>query len=381
MKIVFISNFYNHHQVPLCRSLNKYCDSFYFISTEAVPERRIELGYRDLSDSFVVNYFENSLKCSQLIYDADVVLVGSAPNKLIKERLKHGKLVLYYSERLYKKKNVSLFEIPIRTIKYFLEKGRYRNCYLLCASAFTSFDYSKTHTFIDKAYKWGYFPETIKNNTNILLSEKNRNEILWVGRLIEWKHPEFVLFASKKLKDEGFNFKVKIIGTGDLDKYLKELADKLELTDYVSFIGSVPFNSVRNYMDKAGIFLFTSDRNEGWGAVLNEAMNSACSVIVSDEIGSVPYLIENKKNGLIFHSKKIDELCSCMRKLLKNPEKQVELGMAAYNTIINEWNAEIAAERLLSLCNHLLNKEYCTNVFDSGLCSKAEIITDNWFKV
>ena len=34
-------------------------------------------------------------------------------------------------------------------------------------------------------------------------------------------------------------------------------------------------------MEKADIFLFTSDRREGWGAVANEAMNSACALVVS----------------------------------------------------------------------------------------------------
>jgi glycosyltransferase involved in cell wall biosynthesis len=45
------------------------------------------------------------------------------------------------------------------------------------------------------------------------------------------------------------------------------------------------------------VFIFTSDRNEGWGAVLNEAMGSGCAVVAADLIGSVPYLIEHKKMG------------------------------------------------------------------------------------
>ena len=55
-------------------------------------------------------------------------------------------------------------------------------------------------------------------------------------------------------------------------------------------------------MEKTGIFLFTSDRQEGWGAVLNEAMNSGCAVVASHLIGAVPFLKKKKKNGLVYSS-------------------------------------------------------------------------------
>ena len=45
----------------------------------------------------------------------------------------------------------------------------------------------------------------------------------------------------------------------------------------------------------------TSNQEEGWGVVVNEAMNSGCVVIGSNLAGSVPYLIENGKNGLIYN--------------------------------------------------------------------------------
>ena len=49
-------------------------------------------------------------------------------------------------------------------------------------------------------------------------------------------------------------------------------------------------------MEKSEIFLFTSDKGEGWGAVLNESMNSACAVVASHAIGSVPFLLKDGEN-------------------------------------------------------------------------------------
>lgn len=64
-----------------------------------------------------------------------------------------------YSERIFKIKPPK-YQMPLRAIKYWLYKGRFSNMYLLCASAFTYADYAQTKTFINRGYKWGYFPET-----------------------------------------------------------------------------------------------------------------------------------------------------------------------------------------------------------------------------
>ena len=52
---------------------------------------------------------------------------------------------------------------------------------------------------------------------------------------------------------------------------------------------------------------------------------------------------------------------------------------SAYETIINEWNAENAAKKLIELLTKLLNGENVETLFESGVCSKAKILKDNWF--
>ena len=91
---------------------------------------------------------------------------------------------------------------------------------------------------------------------------------------------------------------------------------KYHLQNCVSLCGSLSPEKVREYMVKSQIFLFTSDYNEGWGAVLNEAMNSACAVIASHAIGSVPFLINNKKNGLIYQNGQMEDLYRKVKVLL-----------------------------------------------------------------
>ncbi|MBQ7562050.1 MAG: glycosyltransferase family 4 protein, partial [Synergistaceae bacterium] len=122
------------------------------------------------------------------------------------------------------------------------------------------------------------------------------------------------------------------------------------------------------------IFIFTSDKGEGWGAVLNESMTSACAVVAGIKIGSAPYVINDGQNGLLFNDRDIQDLARKVKELLINPGKISRLGRAAYNTIINEWNAENAAKKFVKLADSIMAGQNFKNLFSEGVCSTAPVI-------
>lgn len=379
MRFVFLSNFFNHHQVGVSRKLYAILNGKYsFIETKPMDDDRVILGYECFKDEYIDNYYQHKEKCDSLINKADVILLGSAPQSLIMTKLKGGSLVFFYTERIYKFPP-KWYETPVRAIKYWYQKGRYQNMYLLCSSAYTAADYHRTRTFENRAYKWGYFPEMRKYDIDLLLEKKQKTNILWVGRFLEWKHPDDVLRIAKKLKEAGYAFEIQIGGAGEMEQQLKQMVKELQIEDCVGFLGAIPSYNVRSYMESAGIYLFTSDRQEGWGAVLNEAMNSGCAVVASHAIGSVPYLLKHNENGLVYHSGNVEELYERLTYLLDNPKEQERLGKAAYETIVCEWNAEVAAERLVNLSEHLLLGEKYPDLYKTGPCSRAGILVDDWF--
>ena len=378
MEAVFLSNFYNHHQMPLSRSFYQMlCDHYLFVETAPMDAERRQMGYQKFEEPFVCQFGDCPKACMDRISQADVVIFGSAPEKLIRERLKKGKLVFQYSERIYKIPP-KWYEMPARAAKYYLNRGRFQNCYLLCASAFASQDYNRTKTYPNRMYRWGYFPETKHYRLEELFAGKNRHKILWVGRFLDWKHPDDALLVAERLKKEGYAFQMEFAGTGVMESRLRDMTASMGLDDCVSFLGPVPSNQVRHLMEQVGIFLFTSDRYEGWGAVLNESMNSGCAVVASHAIGSVPYLMKHNENGLIYKSGDVDGIYQNVKYLLDNPGEQERLGCAAYETITGLWNAEVAAQRLMTLSEHLLAGEKYPDLFDEGPCSKAGIVRDEW---
>ena len=383
MNIVFVSNYYNHHKSALSAALSKETGGqFVFIQTMTMEHERVNMGWGTDLPEYVINSYtdkKNYNKCIQLINDADVVITGSAPEKMIRKRIRDNKLTFRYSERIYKNR-LKLLQLPLRFIKYHWNNAFSTNTYMLCASAYAAGDYAKTGNFINKTYKWGYFPE-VKRYDDIgqLLASKKRASILWAGRLIELKHPDASIEIARRLKEEGYSFSLNIIGNGILEEKLKKMIENYNLCGCVNMLGAMKPEQVREYMEKSEIFLFTSDRNEGWGAVLNESMNSACVVVASHTIGSVPFLIEDGKNGFIYKSGDLDSLYTAVKWLLEHHDEGKTISERAYNTLLSEWNAENAARKFVFLAKQIINSEKKQNVFVNGICSKAEKMKDNWF--
>ena len=365
LKFVFVSNYLNHHQIPFCRArYERTGGSFAFLQTEPMEEERIRMGWNDeVKEPYLKLYYESPKECADEILNADVVLFGGTDEEsYVQERLKSGKVLFRYSERLYKTgqwKAVS----PRGLRKKYLDHGRYRKSpvYLLCAGAYVPSDFSIIRAYPGKMFCWGYFPEFRREDVNELMSNKGfltedgrrLPYILWSGRMIDWKHPELVLKTAKHLKDQGLAFHLDVIGGGAMEAEIKEMAAGLGLGDEVSFPGFMKPGEVRERMERANVYLITSDRQEGWGAVANEAMNSGCAVIADHMIGATPYLIRQGMNGLMFRDGDQKMLFEMAEDLIRNPEKCESLGRNAYETIRSTWNAENAAERLCGLIEEL----------------------------
>ena len=242
---------------------------------------------------------------------------------------------------------------------------------MLCASAYTAGGFALVGAYLQKTYKWGYFPENKVYELSNLMGNKKNNKpsLLWVGRFLDWKHPEKAILTARWLRDQGYDFSLDMIGTGIMLESISSMIRKYNLDSHVKLRGSMSPNEVRNYMEKANIFLFTSDYNEGWGAVLNESMNSGCAVVASDAIGSVPFMIYNNYNGLIYKNNHLATLFDQVKLLMDAPDLCNAMGTNAYETVEQTWNAKTAATRLLEFSNELLNQKLLT--FHEGPLSIA----------
>lgn len=248
---------------------------------------------------------------------------------------------------------------------------------MLAASAYTREDVNAVGAYKNKVFKWGYFTKVedfpLETAANFGVSSgETEAHIMWCARFLRWKHPELPVMLARRLKDKGYRFVLDMYGAGvELERTIN-LASELDVLDAVRFLGNLPNDEILKQMRRHEIFLFTSDKNEGWGAVLNESMSNGCAVVASNLIGSVPFMIEDGINGLVFKSENLDSLEAKVTSLLDNAEYRRTIAMNAIETMREVWSPKNAAKNFLELCEAIENGRRLDSVIDKGPCSMAQ---------
>ncbi len=382
MKLTFVSNYINHHQIPVSSALyGKLGAAYHFIQTMQMEKERQDMGWSVEYDSlpWLKCWYEEPEICKELVRDSDVVVFGGVEDEsYIQERLALGTPVIRYSERLYREGQWKAIS-PRGLVRKYKDHTRYRGkeVYLLCSGAYVASDFHIVRAYPEKMFKWGYFTELKTYEIERLLAEKpgadgDMVEILFAGRFLPLKHPEYALLLARALKAEGVAFHLTMAGGGELEESLRKQVVRDGLTDAVTFTGYQSPKQVRDLMERADIFLMTSNYLEGWGAVLNEAMNSGCAVVADAAIGAVPFLLRHEKNGMVYRDGDADEFLHYGLQLAKEAHLRRHLGRNAYDTIVSLWNPAYAAESLLAFAEGIVHKKLVIN--QEGPLSRASIL-------
>ncbi len=362
MRIAYFSSVLNHHQIEFCDNMYRiHGDEFTFVSTMDIEQQRIALGYKLFTRPYNLLMHisdANKQKAKELFQNADIVILGVLLEEWLQQRLKSGKITFLHKERLFKQKPSLYWRLRCQMFvirEYWPHRSK--PFYMLAASAYSLADYRSLGFFVGKTFAWGYFPPFHKQNIQQLNAQKQGEElrIFWAGRTLEWKNPQFAIYAADHLRTKGIRFHLHLAGNGPLDEKLKNLVNSLRLNDCVTLCGALPPDRIREYMERANIYLFTSNREEGFGAVLTEAMNSACAVIASATAGGTNLLIRDRYNGLVYHHDSLEELFSRLDEFCENRRMMEDIGQNAYATIRDEQNASVAAERFSAVVQAMYN--------------------------
>ena len=172
---------------------------------------------------------------------------------------------------------------------------------------------------------------------------------------------------------------MNIIGDGPEKEKLEKLVKKYKLNDCVEFLGIKEHKDVIRIMNEHEIFMFTSSFQEGWGAVLNEAMASGCAVVASSAAGATPFWVKHNQNGKVYKYGNDKNAYNAVKELLQNREEIKRFGKNANKTITDEYDGQIAIERFIEAVKEF-NDTGTITPHESGVLSQANIIKNNWFK-
>lgn len=388
MIISFFSNYFNHHQKALCDALYAIDGvDFYFVETQPMEEFRKNMGWGvENLPSYVINSYENDEKRAEAInlsLRSDLVIIGSAPEEYIKQRLEENKLIFRYTERPLKegiiKKYIPRLHKKYKEMHY---KNRDKNIYVLGASAYASYDYKLLNSYEGRVLKFGYFPEGEKLSwDDIAVKKSNAGKpvsILWTGRFLKLKHPELLVKALHKISMDGIQFDATFVGDGPEKNNVKKLTEKYSLEDKIHFMDFVKPEEVREMMRCADIYVCTSNHLEGWGSVVYEGATSGCAVIASHLCGSAPFLVLPGKTGYLFKSGSVNSLYEKLRCLISDRDKLRNCGKGAYENMQKLWNPEVAACRIVNFAKAV--QAGSPIEYEDGPLSITPVLKNNWYK-
>lgn len=197
-------------------------------------------------------------------------------------------------------------------------------------------------------------------------SEMNKQiRFIFVGRLIKRKNLHCFLISLKKAFPCG-GYKLDIIGVGPEQVKIKRAIRELELDEFVYMHGLLPHQTVRSYMKNAHCLVMAS-KDEPFGLVYLEAMDSYCTVIASKNEG-IDGIVRDGYNGFLVEAGNINDLQQTLIKYSNlDPRQILQIVSNAHKTVEQMSKAKMAQRYLESIINTYSHKEPLGNCMGDSM--------------
>ncbi len=185
------------------------------------------------------------------------------------------------------------------------------------------------------------------------ITESRSFQILCVASFEEVKGHKYLVDACKILSEQGLDFECHFVGYGPLRKQVENQIDELGLQDKFHLHGSLPRNMVLEMLLKSDVFVLASvptrqGKREGIPVVLMEAMASGLPVI-SSQLSGIPELVDDGISGVLIEPRDSEALARTLLDLAADPAKNISLGRAGREKVLNEFDLEKNTLKLLDL--------------------------------
>ena len=170
-----------------------------------------------------------------------------------------------------------------------------------------------------------------------------------VSYLRPFKNPDILVEAFRELKTRNVPVRLFVAGGGEMLPDLKELSQKLDVEDYIHWLGNV--SDPKSLLQASDMFLLVST-GEAFGLVLAEAM--ACGVpIVGTRSGSLPEVVEEGKTGLLVPARNFEELATAIQSLSNDTMLRRKMAAQALERVKNHFTVQDAVMKTLDIYEKL----------------------------
>jgi glycosyltransferase involved in cell wall biosynthesis len=166
----------------------------------------------------------------------------------------------------------------------------------------------------------------------------DRPVVLFASKFTARKYPDTVIRAVARLRDEQVAVSLLMVGTGELEGTLRSLVAELGVQDEVSFSGFINQSELPRVCAASDLFVLPSEQ-EPWGLIVNEVMCAGLPVVVAEEVGCVPDLVHDGRNGLLVRAGDVESLTDALRRLVRGHAERAEMGRQSLE-VIRPWSYE-----------------------------------------
>ncbi len=184
------------------------------------------------------------------------------------------------------------------------------------------------------------------NDTTIFLS---------VARYTKQKRLHDIIDAAEKLRAEGLEFKIKMVGEGPLEDEIRDAVAQKGMADKFEIGTLVAQQKLGELYRQCDAVLLVSE-GEGFGLVLVEAGLTGRPVIGSRSGGIVDF-IEHNGNGLLIDLGDVNALSAHMKRIITHPDRKQSLGDGAYQTAMKSFSTEVLINRMYDVFQTVLQSE------------------------
>ena len=329
MRVVFYTNNVSPHQLPLAEEVASRVgrEDFLYVGDE--------LEWRGkLVETSVRTLRADDPEAKEWLENAEVMYTGGLrPVGLMERRARRGLKTLYYSERWFKPVRLldlrlldCLIEVTVpgwvrmfvpwyrKMARRFVRLANANECVrFLPVGPWARRDFLRMGVRAGKTIPWGYFVSPGAGERRGRRKEGEPLKVLWAGRDVRLKRVEDIERAVA-------------LANGDSGKSAPVAFTKLT--------GIAPAE-VRRAMREHDVFVLASNGHEGWGAVVNEALEEGMDVIGTYEAGASAAMLPQER---LYHAGDARALAALIGKEMRGELPSCSIG---------EWTARRAAERLL----------------------------------
>ena len=324
MRIVFWQNCLSPHQLPYICHLkdDSRVDEVVVVAGETMSDDRKKMGW-------LIDTFDCFSTCNIYISPKDAIiesLLVERPNESyhlfsgiradafvfkclcvsMKHKLHRGMITERPNTYNFKWNITNGKPYWMHRLRFMIQDKRYaKKMEHVFAMGVEAVDYFKTLGLGWKVHPFCYCTQAVSGKSDIAPSSSPN--YVFVGSLSPRKNPIGLIRAFSTLK----RGKLKFIGDGVLKSRLLREIDKKNLNEHVEFVGTVSLNLIPHYLYNSDVLVLPS-QYDGWGAVVNEALQAGCFVICSDACGASMLLEKDSQLGLVFKTGSDSALADCM---------------------------------------------------------------------